>query len=445
MKTNPHKPDARKINIVTLGCSKNLVDSEVLLTQLRSNGKSVTHEDAGSNAGTVVINTCGFIDKAKEQSINTILEYVERKKKGLVDRVIVTGCLSHRYKDDLQKEIPEVDAFFGNHEDLPNLVRALGADYRKDLLGERTPTDHSHYAYLKISEGCNRGCSFCAIPLMRGRHSSREIEFLVNETKFLIEKGVKEIMLIAQDLSSYGMDIYGKKRLNELVNALADLPGLQWLRLHYAYPAGFPTDVLPTLAARPNICKYLDMPVQHISSTVLKRMRRAIDQERTEGLIQQIRAEVPGISIRTTLLVGHPGETEQDHEKLLDFLTRFRMERVGVFQYSHEENTHSHTLVDDVPAAIKQRRFDEVMKLQQGISHEMNQTKIGQTLRVLVDRKEGRTFRGRSEADSPEVDNEVIIKNKVTVGEFADVTITDAFEYDLVGEVAPRAAGISAR
>lgn len=441
MKTNPHKPDRRKINIVTLGCSKNLVDSEVLLTQLRADGKVVTHEEKESNAGTVVINTCGFIDRAKEQSINTILDYVERKRKGLVDRVIVTGCLSHRYKDDLQREIPEVDAYFGNHEDMPNLLRELGSDYRKDLLGERETAADSHYAYLKISEGCNRGCSFCAIPLMRGRHSSREIEFLVNEAKHLVGKGVREIMLIAQDLSSYGVDIYGKKRLGDLIESLADIEGLRWLRLHYAYPAGFPTEILPILRDRPNVCKYLDMPVQHISTAVLKRMRRAIDQERTEALIQRIRAEVPGIGIRTTLLVGHPGETDADHDKLLDFLTRFRMDRVGVFQYSHEENTHSHTLADDVPAAVKQRRFDDVMKLQQGISHGMNRAKVGKTLTVLVDRKEGRTFRGRTEHDSPEVDNEVILKAKgLKPGDFVEATITEAFEYDLVGEVAVPAA-----
>jgi ribosomal protein S12 methylthiotransferase len=440
MKTNPHRPDRRKINVVTLGCSKNLVDSEVLLAQLRAAGKTATHEAEQDDAGTVVINTCGFIDRAKEQSIQTIFHHLERKRRGQVERVIVTGCLSHRYRDELRAEMPEVDAFFGNHEDLPNLLRELGADYRKELVGERTPLDQGHYAYLKISEGCSRGCSFCAIPLMRGKHRSRELEFLVNEARFLVDKGVKEILLIAQDLSSYGLDLYGKKRLRELLEALADIPGLAWLRLHYAYPAGFPTNVLPVLAERANVCKYLDMPVQHISTPVLKRMRRAIDRERTEELLLRIRAEVPGITLRTTLLVGHPGETEEDHAQLLDFLTRHRIERVGVFPYSHEENTHSHTFADDVPAAVKQRRFDEVMQLQQSISREINQAKLGQTLRVLVDRKEGRTWRGRTEGDSPEVDNEVLLKGRdLAPGRFVQARITQAFEYDLVGEVIPPA------
>jgi ribosomal protein S12 methylthiotransferase len=436
MKTKSKAPDRSRINIVSLGCSKNLVDSEVLLTQLRGNGKVVTHEDKESQAGTVVINTCGFIDQAKQQSVDTILEYLEMKKQGLIDRVIVTGCLSERYRDDLVREMPEVDAFFGTH-DLPDLLKELGADYRKELLGERQTASQGHYAYLKISEGCNRGCSFCAIPLMRGRHNSREIEFLVNEAKYLVSKGVKEIMLIAQDLTYYGLDLYGRRRLDELLKALSDIEGLRWLRLHYAYPAGFPVDILPIIRERANICNYLDMPFQHISSHVLKKMRRAIDKPRTIDLIARIRDEVPGIAIRSTLLVGHPGEREEDHQELLEFLATVRLDRVGVFTYSHEENTHSHSFADDVPQEVKDRRRDDVMKLQQEVSSALNQGRVGQVLDVLIDRKEKGGFAGRTEFDSPEVDNEVLVRARgLKIGEFYKVKMTGAREYDLDGELA---------
>jgi len=423
-----------KINVVTLGCSKNLVDSEVLLTQLRANGKSVSHESAANSSDTVVVNTCGFIDRAKQQSIQTIVELIELKKRGAIRQLFVTGCLSERYKPDLQRDLPEVDGYFGTH-DLPDLLRALGAEYRQELVGERAPVTDGHYAYLKISEGCNRGCSFCAIPLMRGKHVSREIEFLVHEAEHLVRRGVKELMLIAQDLTYYGLDIYGTRRLNDLLLALAEVQGLQWIRLHYAYPAGFPLEILPTLRSRPNLCKYLDMPIQHISDAVLRRMRRAMNGKKTEDLIARIREEVPGIAIRTTLLVGHPGETEADHEMLLSFLERTKLDRVGVFTYSHEENTHSHVYPDDVPAPVKERRRDEVMRLQQRISHEINRAKIGGTLRTLIDRKDKGVYIGRTEADSPEVDNEVFVKGKgLKVGEFYPVRITAAQEYDLEGE-----------
>ncbi|MFN0203963.1 MAG: 30S ribosomal protein S12 methylthiotransferase RimO [Bacteroidia bacterium] len=435
MRTKPYKKDAAAINIITLGCSKNLVDSEVLLSQLQGNKMKATHEAENSRAGIVVINTCGFIDKAKEESVNTILDYLHLKEKGKVDKVYVTGCLSQRYKPELQAEMPEVDGFFGT-QDMQDLVKTLGADYKKELVGERVLTTDSHYAYLKIAEGCNRPCSFCAIPLMRGKHDSRSIEFLVKEAEFLVSKGVKEIMLIAQDLTYYGLDIYGKRKLNDLLLHLSDVKGLDWIRLHYAYPSGFPTEILQTMRERENICNYLDIPLQHISDNVLKQMRRGINRERTEALIQQIREEVPNLTLRTTLLVGHPGETEQDHEELLDFIQKFKMDRLGVFTYSHEENTHAFGMKDDVTTEDKERRRDEIMELQQDISFELNRLKVGKTFKTLIDRKEGDYFVGRTEADSPEVDNEVMVTgNNLKIGNFYEVKITDATEYDLMGSV----------
>jgi ribosomal protein S12 methylthiotransferase len=426
-----------KINLITLGCSKNLVDSEVLLAQLHGNGMQATHEAANSDANVVVINTCGFIDQAKEESINTILDYVGRKGRGEVEKVFVTGCLSQRYKDDLTEEIPEVDGYFGTM-DMPDLVKTLGADYKKELVGERQTTTDSHYAYLKIAEGCNRPCSFCAIPLMRGKHNSRSVEFLVKEAEFLVKKGVKEIMLIAQDLTYYGIDLYGERRLGELLHALADVEGLEWIRLHYAYPSGFPVEILPIMRERENICNYLDIPLQHISDRVLKTMRRGINRKRTYDLMRKIRAEVPGLTLRTTLLVGHPGETEEDHQELLQFVEEMQFDRLGVFTYSHEENTYAGDKFDDqIDDETKQRRSDEVMELQQEISFVLNRKKIGQTYKTLIDRTEDGYFVGRTEADSPEVDNEVIVHSEkpLKIGSFYDVTITDALEYDLIGRV----------
>lgn len=443
MQTKIHKKKrplaAEKVNIVTLGCSKNLVDSEMILAQLRGGAVDAVHEESNSNAGTVIINTCGFIDRAKEESVNTILDYVDRKARGEVNKVIVTGCLSARYKDDLMAEIPEVDAWFGNQNDIPNLLASMGVDYKKELVGERVLTQGGHYAYLKIAEGCNRPCSFCAIPLMRGKHQSRSIEQLTDEARFLVSKGVKELMLIAQDLTYYGIDIYGKRRLADLLHSLADVEGLKWIRLHYAYPSGFPVEILPVMRARENICNYLDMPLQHISDPVLQAMRRGINRERTEALVQQIREEVPGIALRTTLLVGHPGETEEAHGELLDFVARSRFDRLGVFMYSHEENTHGGKVFEDlIDADTKQRRHDEIMELQSGISLEINRAKIGKTLPVIIDRREGDVWYGRSEADSPEVDNEVIVSGPAALqpGDFVQVRITDALEYDLIGILA---------
>jgi ribosomal protein S12 methylthiotransferase len=436
MRTKPFlKPN--KINLITLGCSKNLVDSEVLLSQLRGNQLDATHEDPAGDAGIVVINTCGFIDRAKEESVNTILDYVGRKERGEVEKVFVTGCLSQRYREDLIKEIPQVDGYFGTM-DMPDLVRSLGADYKNELLGERTLTSAGHYAYLKIAEGCNRPCSFCAIPLMRGNHKSRTIEFLTDEARFLVSKGVKEVMLIAQDLTYYGLDLYGSRRLNDLLTALADVEGLEWIRLHYAYPSGFPMEILPTIRERDNICNYLDIPLQHISDNVLKHMRRGINKQRTIDLVNRIRDEVPGITLRTTLLVGHPGETESDHEELLRFVETSRIDRLGIFTYSHEENTHAGSQYEDlIPEEVKQRRYDELMELQQDISFELNRAKIGKTWKTLIDREEDGVFYGRTEADSPEVDNEVVVKGSgLKPGDFANVRITDALEYDLFGEIA---------
>lgn len=426
-----------KVNIVTLGCSKNLVDSEVLLTQLRGNGIDAVHESEKDDANVVVINTCGFIDNAKQESIDTILRYVDAKEEGIVDKVYVTGCLSERYKDDLEKEIPDVDAWFGTR-DLSRILKTFRADYKHELVGERILTNPSHYAYLKISEGCDRPCSFCAIPLMRGMHVSRPMEELVKEAKHLAKGGTKELLLIAQDSTYYGLDLYKKRNLAELMKNLSDVEGIEWIRLHYAFPAGFPMDVLDIMAERPNICKYLDIPLQHGSTKMLKTMRRGITREKTEELIHTIRAKVPGIAIRTTMIAGHPGETEAEFNEMMKFIETSRFDRLGVFGYSHEENTHAYSMTDDVPAEVKQERIDAVMELQQGISLELNQAKIGTIQKVLIDRKEGGEFFGRTEFDSPEVDNEVILdakKNYLRIGDFVTVNITQATEFDLSGDV----------
>lgn len=426
-----------KVNIVTLGCSKNLVDSEVLLTQLRGNGIDAVHESAQDDSNVVVINTCGFIDNAKQESIDTILRYVDAKEEGTVDKLYVTGCLSQRYKDDLEKEIPEVDAWFGTR-DLSRLLKTFKADYKHELVGERILTNPSHYAYLKISEGCDRPCSFCAIPLMRGNHISRPIEELVLEAKNLAKAGTKELLLIAQDSTYYGLDLYKKRNLADLLKNLSDVEGIEWIRLHYAFPTGFPMDALDVMAERSNICKYLDIPLQHGSTNMLKLMRRGTTREKTEELLQTIRAKVPGIAIRTTMIAGHPGETEKEFQEMMTFIEKSKFERLGIFAYSHEENTHAFSMADDVPAEVKQERTDAVMELQQGISLELNQQKIGTTQKVLIDRKEGGHFIGRTEFDSPEVDNEVILdgtKNYLRTGDFVNVKITQATEFDLTGEV----------
>lgn len=426
-----------KVNIVTLGCSKNQVDSEVLLTQLRGNGIDAVHESKSDDSNVVVINTCGFIDNAKQESIDTILRYVDAKDDGMVDKVYVTGCLSQRYKDDLEKEIPEVDAWFGTR-DLSRLLKVFKADYKHELVGERILTNPSHYAYLKISEGCDRPCSFCAIPIMRGKHISRPIEELVLEAKNLARNGTKELLLIAQDSTYYGLDLYKKRNLANLLKNLSDVEGIEWIRLHYAFPTGFPMDALDVMAERPNICNYLDIPLQHGSSRMLQIMRRGTTREKTEQLLSTIRERVPGIAIRTTMIIGHPGEKEEDFNELMNFVEKSRFERLGVFTYSHEENTHSFSLPDDVPAEVKQERMDAVMELQQGISLELNHARIGKTYKVLVDRKEGGEYFGRTEYDSPEVDNEVIIKTNdyLRIGDFTQVKITDASEFDLIGDLA---------
>ncbi|MEQ1584371.1 MAG: 30S ribosomal protein S12 methylthiotransferase RimO [Cyclobacteriaceae bacterium] len=426
-----------KVNIVTLGCSKNLVDSEVLLTQLRGNGIDTTHESKKDDANVVVINTCGFIDNAKQESIDTILRYVDAKEEGIVEKVYVTGCLSERYKDDLEKEIPKVDAWFGTR-DLSRLLKQLNANYKHELVGERILTNPSHFAYLKISEGCDRPCSFCAIPIMRGKHVSKPIEELVLEAKNLAKKGTKELLLIAQDSTYYGLDLYKKRNLAELMQRLSDIEGIEWIRLHYAFPAGFPLDVLDVMTGRPNICKYLDIPLQHGSSELLKLMRRGITREKTEELLATIRAKVPGIAIRTTLIAGHPGETEAEFEEMMNFVETSRFDRLGVFPYSHEDNTYSFSMNDNVPDEVKQGRVERLMELQQGISLELNQHKIGKTFKVLIDRKEGGDFFGRTEFDSPEVDNEVILdatKNYLRVGDFVMAKVTAASEFDLMAEV----------
>ncbi|WP_127138565.1 30S ribosomal protein S12 methylthiotransferase RimO [Flagellimonas oceanensis] len=424
-----------KINVVTLGCSKNVYDSEVLMGQLRANNKEVAHEEEGN---VVVINTCGFIANAKEESVNTILDYVQRKEAGDVDKVFVTGCLSERYKPDLEKEIPNVDEYFGT-SDLPNLLKALGADYKHELIGERLTTTPKNYAYLKIAEGCDRPCSFCAIPLMRGKHRSTPIEELVAEAEKLAANGVKELILIAQDLTYYGLDLYKKRNLAELLQALAKVAGIEWIRLHYAFPTGFPMDVLEVMRNEPKICNYIDIPLQHISDAILKSMRRGTTQAKTTKLLKDFREAVPEMAIRTTLIVGYPGETEEDFETLKQWVEDMRFERLGCFTYSHEENTHAYNLEDDVPEEVKQERANIIMEIQSQISWELNQEKIGKTFRCIIDRKEGNHFVGRTEFDSPDVDNEVLIdatKHYVKIGDFTNIKITDASDYDLFGEPA---------
>ncbi|MEX0362252.1 MAG: 30S ribosomal protein S12 methylthiotransferase RimO, partial [Allomuricauda sp.] len=421
-----------KINVVTLGCSKNVYDSEVLMGQLRANNKEVVHEEEGN---VVVINTCGFIANAKEESVNTILEYVQKKEAGDVDKVFVTGCLSERYKPDLEKEIPNVDEYFGT-SDLPNLLKALGADYKHELIGERLTTTPKNYAYLKIAEGCDRPCSFCAIPLMRGKHRSKPIEELVSESEKLAAKGVKELILIAQDLTYYGLDLYKKRNLAELLEALVQVEGIEWIRLHYAFPTGFPMDVLEVMKKEPKVCNYIDIPLQHISDAVLKSMRRGTTKAKTTKLLEDFRAAVPGMAIRTTLIVGYPGETEEDFDTLKEWVREMRFERLGCFTYSHEENTHAYTLTDDVPEEIKQERANEIMELQSQISWELNQEKVGKTFQCIIDRKEGNHFVGRTEFDSPDVDNEVLIdatQHYVKIGDFVDIEITEASDFDLYG------------
>jgi ribosomal protein S12 methylthiotransferase len=436
MKTKSIRTD--KINVITLGCSKNLVDSENLITQLRGNDFDVTHEQDSSDANVVIVNTCGFIDVAKKESIDTIISYAKLKQEGEIDKLYVTGCLSQRYKDDLEEAIPEVDAFFGTLE-MPALLAKLQADYKHELLGERQITTLPHYAYLKISEGCNRTCSFCAIPLMRGKHVSRPVEELVAEAKNLAKRGVKELLLIAQELTYYGLDLYKNRELPRLLHALADVEGIEWIRLHYAYPSKFPLEILDVMRERNEICNYLDIPLQHASDPVLEAMRRQITRAETEDLLAKIREKVPGIALRTTFLVGHPGETEDDFEQLLQFVEAQRFDRVGVFQYSHEENTRAYDMPDDIPAEIKAERAQRLMEAQQVISLQKNEAKVGQVFRTLFDRKEGKYFIGRTEADSPEVDNEVLVPAKntyVRLGDFADVRITGAEEFDLYGTLA---------
>ncbi|WP_417361163.1 30S ribosomal protein S12 methylthiotransferase RimO [Galbibacter sp.] len=422
-----------KINVVTLGCSKNVYDSEVLMGQLKASGKEVVHEQEGN---VVVINTCGFINNAKEESVNTILEYLQKKEEGEVDKVFVTGCLSERYKPDLEKEIPDVDQYFGTTE-LPSLLKALGADYRHELIGERLTTTPKNYAYLKIAEGCDRPCSFCAIPLMRGKHKSTPIEALVIEAEKLAANGVKELILIAQDLTYYGLDIYKKRALAELLKELVKVDGVEWIRLHYAFPTGFPMDVLEVIKQEPKICNYIDIPLQHISDSILKSMRRGTTYDKTTQLLKDFRAAVPQMAIRTTLIVGYPGETEADFNLLKEWVKEMRFERLGCFTYSHEENTHAYQLEDDVPEEVKQQRASEIMDLQSQISWELNQEKVGKTFRCVIDRKEGNYFIGRTEFDSPDVDNEVLIdasKHYLKTGEFATIKIFEAADFDLYGE-----------
>ena len=425
-----------KINVITLGCSKNMYDSEVLMGQLKANKLDVKHETT-EPANIVVVNTCGFIDNAKEESVNTILEQIQRKESGEIEKLFVTGCLSERYKPDLEKEMPNVDEFFGTR-DLPRLLKSLGADYKQELVGERLITTPSHYSYLKISEGCDRKCSFCAIPLMRGGHKSTSIENLEIEASKLAAKGVKELILIAQDLTYYGLDLYKERKLAELMTKLSEVEGIEWIRIHYAFPTAFPEDVLEVIKNNPKVCTYMDIPLQHISDNLLKSMRRGTTMEKTKNLLKKFRKDVPGISIRTSLIVGYPGETEKEFQELLDFVQESKFDRLGVFTYSHEENTHAHKLEDDVSEEVKHQRAEEVMDLQSSISYEMNQQRIGETYKVLFDRKEGDYFIGRTEFDSPDVDNEVIVYAKdfyVRIGDFADVNIIKADHYDLYGEV----------
>jgi len=434
MKTKNKKD---KVNIITLGCSKNMVDSEVLSGQLAAADFDVKHESKKLDHNIVVVNTCGFIDLAKQESINTILEQVELKKRGKLDKVYVTGCLSERYKQNLEEEIPEVDAYFGTME-LPFLLRKFDVDYKAELVGERLLSTPNHYAYLKISEGCNRTCSFCAIPLMRGKHISRPIESLVEEAKLLVSRGVKEIMLIAQELTYYGLDIYRKRELPKLLRLLSDIPGLEWIRLHYAYPSKFPLEIIDAMKERENICNYLDMPLQHASNSMLKAMKRQITREEMEDIIGEIKNRIPGICLRTTLIAGFPGETQDDVEELKTFLQKMEFDRVGIFTYSHEENTSAHTLENNIPEKEKERRAQEIMDVQREISYRKNEEKVGKTFKVIVDKKEAGKYLGRTEFDSVEVDNEVIINSerKLNPGDFVNVKITKAYDYDLEGEVA---------
>ena len=426
--------DKNKINVITLGCSKNTYDSEVLMGQLKSNNKNVVHEEEGN---IVVINTCGFIDNAKQQSIDTILENVKKKNEGLIDKVFVTGCLSERYKPDLKKEIPDVDEYFGTTE-MPSLLKHLGADYKHELIGERLLTTPKNYAYLKISEGCDRPCSFCAIPLMRGKHKSVSIEDLVYQAKILAEKGIKELILIAQDSTYYGIDLYGTRSLSKLLKELVKVDGIEWIRLHYAFPNGFPVDVLEVINSEPKICNYIDIPLQHISNKILKSMKRGASMEKINDLLQMFRDKVPEIAIRTTLIVGYPGETNEDYELLKEWVKNTKFDRLGCFTYSHEENTGAYELIDDVPQKIKNERLNEIMEIQSQISWELNQKKIGKKFKVLIDRKRGNYYVGRTQYDSPDVDNEVLIQadtNFLRVGEFVDVKIIEASDFDLYAEV----------
>ena len=426
--------DKNKINVITLGCSKNTYDSEVLMGQLKSNNKNVVHDEEGN---IVVINTCGFIDNAKQQSIDTILENVKKKNEGLIDKVFVTGCLSERYKPDLKKEISDVDEYFGTTE-MPSLLKHLGADYKHELIGERLLTTPKNYAYLKISEGCDRPCSFCAIPLMRGKHKSVSIEDLVSQAKILAEKGIKELILIAQDSTYYGIDLYGRRSLSKLLKELVKVDGIEWIRLHYAFPNGFPVDVLEVINSEPKICNYIDIPLQHISNKILKSMKRGASMEKINDLLQMFRNKVPEIAIRTTLIVGYPGETNEDYELLKEWVKNTKFDRLGCFTYSHEENTGAYKLIDDVPQKIKNERLNEIMEIQSQISWELNQKKIGKKFKVLIDRKRGNYYVGRTQYDSPDVDNEVLIQadtNFLRVGEFVDVKIIEASDFDLYAEV----------
>lgn len=421
-----------KINVITMGCSKNLYDSEVLMGQLKANDKDVVHEEEGN---IVVVNTCGFIDNAKEESVNTILEQIQKKESGTIDQLFVTGCLSERYKPDLEKEMPQVDAYFGT-TDLPQLLKALGADYKYELLGERQTTTPKNYAYFKVSEGCDRPCSFCAIPLMRGKHRSTPIEELVQRAEKLAQNGVKELLLIAQDLTYYGLDLYQERRLAALLRSLAKVSGIEWIRMHYAFPSGFPMDVIKVMKNEPKVCNYLDIPLQHISDPILKSMRRGTTQKKTTDLIDNIRKILPQIALRTTLIVGYPGETEADFETLKQWVKSMRFERLGCFTYSHEENTHAYQLEDNVSQEVKQERANEIMKIQSEISWEQNQKKVGKSFRCVIDRKQGDHFVGRTEIDSPDVDNEVLIDAKtyyLKLGDFTDVKIVEATDFDLFG------------
>ena len=434
MRTKSHKKN--KINVVTLGCSKNIYDSEVLMGQLKANNMEVAHESESQENDIVVINTCGFIDNAKEESVNTILDFVKRKEEGSVEKVFVTGCLSERYKPDLEKEIPNVDQYFGTTE-LPKLLKALGADYKHELIGERLTTTPKHYAYLKIAEGCDRPCSFCAIPLMRGKHVSKTIEDLVTESENLAKNGVKELILIAQDLTYYGLDIYKKRRLADLLMALKDVEGIEWIRLHYAFPTGFPQDVLDVIRNEEKVCNYIDIPLQHIADNVLKSMKRGTTFKKTNSLLRDFREKVPGMAIRTSLIVGYPGETEKDFEILKNWVRDTKFDRLGVFTYSHEENTSAYDLEDDVPAEVKAARAEEIMAIQQEVSMRLNGEKVGKEFKVLIDRKEGNFFIGRTEFDSPDVDNEVLIdasKHFVRQGDFVKVKVYEASDYDLFAE-----------